>query len=238
MSTGGGERVEGEAAASSRGLSTRAIAVIAIAVVGLCLAGLWAGLLVGEVRGTHRALEGMSSRDALRHLGGPERAAQRLSGYLSLPAWAAPRKEAAVRLLGRCGEPAVPVLARIFRRRDPELHLAALQELWDLRHGASRPILVAALVEALGSADPGVRAVAAGYLGYYGAAAAGAVPQLAAMTGDPDRGVRLNAVYALGRMGPAASAAAAALEEAARDPEDSVVREYAAWALKQARGEE
>lgn len=157
----------------SGGLTTRAIAIVTIVVVALCLASLWAGLFIGEIQETHRIIRkvlfirligrrAMLPDDAIRRLGGRERAARRLSTYLRLPAWVAPCKRTAVSLLGYCGAPAVPALLRVLRREDPELHLAAILGL--RRIGPAAKDAVPALKSALRDNNEAVRKAAAAAL--------------------------------------------------------------------------
>jgi HEAT repeat protein len=66
------------------------------------------------------------------------------------------------------------------------------------------PAAVPALLEALHSPDPEVRAKAANVLGRMGPDARDSVPELIRLLDDPDERVRKTVIRALGRIGPAA----------------------------------
>jgi len=164
--------------------------------------------------------------DAVRQLGGGERAASRLALYLRLPKWAAPHKDIAVHLLGYCGKTAVPVLLRVLKHEDTGMHLAAAGAL--ARIGLDTEKAVPALVKGL--ADKKTRGPALWTLGKIGPAAKDAVPALVGLL--QDKAASLIAVQILGTIGPGASEAVPALQELLQDEAvPSHVRQATARAL-------
>jgi hypothetical protein len=89
----------------------------------------------------------------------------------------------------------------------------------------------------LADPSPQKRTAAASYLGFMGAQAAPAVPDLAARLSDESKFVRRAAAKALGKIGPAAATALPDLKHACRDT-DPFVRRSAETALRQVRSRE
>ena len=169
-----------------------------------------------------------SHENPVERLGGPRRAAQKLSLYLRMPGRGASQREKAVLLLGACGEPAAPALARALTDADERVRRSAASELCWL--GTKASSVVPALTRALGHPDPDTRFGAAGALGAIGPQAGSAVPALTNALADVDSNVRASAASALGSIGPQAREAVPALAKLLNDPELSI-REDAAEAL-------
>jgi HEAT repeat protein len=85
--------------------------------------------------------------------------------------------------------------------------------------------VVPLLVEGIADPDPGVRAVAATYLGIIHVDNADSVSALIVALTDADADVRRSAAAALGSFGSASKEALTALKKAAVDPDEDVARE-------------
>ncbi len=110
---------------------------------------------------------------------------------------------------------------------DPDVRQRALQALSRLGD-ASVPVLLKALRS---ETEPEVRLSAAMALGWQGAVAREAVPDLAAFLDDPEPRVRGRAAGALAEIGPDARGASERLARLAKDDEDAEVRLAASLAL-------
>jgi hypothetical protein len=197
------------------------------------------------------------AQEAIDQLGDRENAAARLSWYLRLPSWLAPRRPVAASMLGLCGTAAVPGLIEALGDEDAEVRTRAALALGDAApHRAIGPLLVA-----LHDREPSVRAMAAcalresrdprvvqpllGALGdeyhrvrFWAASSLalqsprGVQPLLKAL-GDGDEHVRLIAAESLGKTGD--SRAVEGLGKALERDVDPRVRAMAAWALGRIR---
>jgi HEAT repeat protein len=106
-------------------------------------------------------------------------------------------------------------------RREALRSIGKLRERAPLKPGAVLPLLVARMQDT----DPGVRTVAATYLGILHEGPAEAVPALAEGLKDPDPDVRRASAAALGSFGDDAQPALPALKKAATDADEDVARE-------------
>ncbi len=161
----------------------------------------------------------------LRRLGGPAEAAERLRVYLHAPELIAPRKPAAVYLLGCCGPEAVKTLIEALG--DEKLRGPAALALGNAGPdaGEAAPALVRALAEAGGTQD--AASIHAGLAGI----GRPAVPAMIAALDDPGYGQKWAILRALAVLGPEASAAAPALAGLLEDEPDAATRSAAADAL-------
>ncbi len=182
-----------------------------------------------------RPQAGLLPEAAVRRLGGGEKAAARLSLYLRMPDRMAPDKFNALFLLGLCGKPAVPALARVLEREDKRLRLMAASLLGKV--GPDAAGAVPALAAALGDEDDDVRGAVVHSLGRIGAVRPEVVPALVRALGDSSPWVRRSAVRELGDLGPAAEGAMPALKRLLND-EDFSVRCAARQILEKLRREE
>jgi len=166
---------------------------------------------------------------AVDSLGGSRRAVSLVRRYLSLPDVVAPRKGAAVTLLGRCGPSAVPLIVKALADDDPEVRIGAAWAAGRLGP-CGRNVAVALAEAAFNFADTGRAAsVAKDSLILLGPHAAPAVPRLIKAL-DEDMLARLTALKLIKKMGPVAKAAIPRLLAAARKP-DSETRQEAVAAL-------
>jgi HEAT repeat protein len=110
---------------------------------------------------------------------------------------------------------------------DPVVRREALRSIGKLKERASLDLdIVLPLLNAgMKDADPGVRAVAATYLGIIHEGATEAVPALVGGLSDQDPEVRRASAAALGSFGAEAAPALPALKKAASDQNDDVARE-------------
>ena len=99
--------------------------------------------------------------------------------------------------------------------------LGKLQQRAPLEPGAVIPHLL----DALADRDPGVRTIAATYLGIIHQDPEAVVPALAEMLKDENPEVRTAAASAIGEFGPVAETALAALRKAQGDKDENVARE-------------
>ncbi len=144
----------------------------------------------------------LTNEEAIVKLGGKEQALRRLSLYLDMPDWVAPRRHGAVVLLGKCGEQAVPVLKRSLKSKSPEVRLNAVFGLALMNfEQPPRPSLpqeiVPVLLMALEDDSGKVRAAAATTLGDIGPNAGSAILALEKMLGDKDPDAAYSAKAAL-----------------------------------------
>ncbi len=168
----------------------------------------------------------LTEEEAIRRLGGPERAAARLGIYLRLPKRFAPRSGEAFTVLGNCGDAAVPQLAGFLKSGDAGLRNDAATALGWTAGRAAIPHLLAALKDP----DRGVRISAARSLEKHRPPAPGTVEALSAALDCPDSLGRGRIAESIGRLGPAARPAVPALTRLLRDP-DADVRFSACIAL-------
>jgi hypothetical protein len=98
-------------------------------------------------------------------LGAPREAVEKLRLYLRLPGRIAPHRQAAVLLLGECGEIALPILSECLADRDDIVRLLAVRALWIGKNRRS----VSPLCDALRNDGwQGIRQLAAQALGDIG----------------------------------------------------------------------
>jgi HEAT repeat protein len=134
--------------------------------------------------------------------------------------------EAAV-ALSFMGRGAFGPLRDALRSDDPVVRREALRSIGKLKERApldARAVLPL-LVDGLDDADPGVRTVAATYLGIIHEGGAEAVQALIEALKDPEPAVRRAAASALGSFGAEATPALAALKKASGDADPDVARE-------------
>ena len=220
---------------------TRGAVILVTVVIFVLMGGAFFFAAVGgPLLGTHKAVrefrsDAISGEDAVKRLGGPERAAHRLETYLRLPRWMKTDREAATFLLGDCGPTAVPALEKALADPDAAVRYYAAAALGRL--GPEAKAAVPALIKLLADADANVRWRAARALGDIGPEAKSAVPALVKALADPDADVRYCAAWALGDIGPAAKAAVPALKKVLENKdEDKAVRDNARWALEKIGG--
>jgi HEAT repeat protein len=122
---------------------------------------------------------------------------------------------------------------------DPVVRRESLRSIGKLKERAplDARAVVPMLIEGLQEPDPGVRTVAATYLGIIHAEAATAVPALIEALKDGEADVRAAAATALGSFGAEAQPAVPALRKATADRNEDVARE-AGVALVKLQGKE
>ncbi|MEO8077111.1 MAG: HEAT repeat domain-containing protein [Acidobacteriota bacterium] len=113
-------------------------------------------------------------------------------------------------------------------RREALRSIGKLKERAPLQSSAVVPLGVARMTDA----DPGIRSVAATYLGIIHEGGSDAVSALATGLQDPEVQVRLASATALGSFGPEAEAALPALRKAASDSDAEVAREAGVTLVK------
>lgn len=135
-------------------------------------------------------------------------------------------EEAAV-ALSFMGREAFPPLRKAAGSDDPVMRRESLRSLGKLKERAplDAAAVVPLLLEGLADPDPGVRTVAATYLGILHEEPAAAVPALIETLADEEPLVRSAAATALGSFGSEAKAALPALKKAAADSHEDVARE-------------
>ena len=136
--------------------------------------------------------------------------------------------EEAALALSHLGPDAFPALRDALRSSDPIVRREALRSIGKLKERAplEASAVVPLLVARTKDEDPGVRAVAATYLGILHDDAASALPALVATLADADAEVRRVSAAALGAFPPdVAAPALPALRKALRDPNPEVSRE-------------
>jgi len=133
--------------------------------------------------------------------------------------------DAAIKKLGKIGEPAIPALMKALQDKNLLVRRSAAEALKQI----GRPA-IPALAKALKNSDANVRTMAAGALGSIGAEAKTALPQLVPLLQDSDADVRSNAAEALGGIGAEAKTALPQLVPLLKDS-DADVRSNAAEAL-------
>jgi HEAT repeat protein len=141
--------------------------------------------------------------------------------------------EAAV-ALSFMGRGAFGPLRDALRSEDPVVRREALRSIGKLKERApldARAVLPL-LIAAAADPDPGVRTVAATYLGIIHEGGADAVRALIDALKDPEADVRRAAASALGSFGADAAAAVPALRKAAGDADPDVAREAGVTLVK------
>ena len=135
-------------------------------------------------------------------------------------------EEAAV-ALSFMGREAFPPLRKAAGSDDHVVRRESLRSLGKLKERAplDAAAVVPLLLEGLADPDPGVRTVAATYLGILHEEPAAAVPALIETLADEEPLVRSAAATALGSFGSEAKAALPALKKAAADSHEDVARE-------------
>lgn len=141
--------------------------------------------------------------------------------------------EAAV-ALSFMGRGALAPLRDALSSDDPVVRREALRSIGKLKERAPLDLraVVPLLIERSRDPDPGVRTVAATYLGIIHAGGADAVGALVDALKDPEPEVRRAAATALGSFGAEAAPAVPALRKAASDPDPDVAREAAVTLVK------
>jgi len=181
-----------------------------------------------EVRAAVRRLhvkKDYSYEDAVKFLGGPEKAPAKCALYVRLPERLAAdyEKARAFGILGACGQPAFPWLVSLLGSRDAYVRCLAARELGVLNDSRAVEPLIAALKDS--NAD--IRVIAASALSRLKDHRA--VEPLMATLKDSDARVRLVAAGALGDLKD--PRAVEPLKVLLADPDD-FVRKVAAEALK------
>jgi HEAT repeat protein len=141
--------------------------------------------------------------------------------------------EAAV-ALSFMGREAFGPLRDSLSSEDPAVRREALRSIGKLKERApldARAVLPL-LIDRSKDSDPGVRTVAATYLGIIHEGGADAVGALVSALKDPEPEVRRAAATALGSFGSDATSAVPALRKAAGDPDPDVAREAAVTLVK------
>ena len=133
--------------------------------------------------------------------------------------------DAAIKKLGKIGEPAIPALMKALQDKN----LLVRRSAADVLRQIGRPA-IPDLAKALNNPNADVRSNAAYALGRIGAEAKTALPQLVPLLQDSNADVRSNAAYALGRIGAEAKTALPQLVPLLKDS-DANVRSNAAYAL-------
>ena len=134
--------------------------------------------------------------------------------------------EAAI-ALSFMGKDALPPLRDALKNTDPIVRRESLRSIGKLKDRAplEAGIVIPLLTGGLEDPDPGVRAVAATYLGIIHEAPEASVPALAKGLTDSDAEVRRSAAAALGSFDAHALPALAALQKASTDRNEDVARE-------------
>ncbi len=148
-----------------------------------------------------------------------------VAAHLSIPVLTA---EAAVALSFMGGAAFVPLRDALVSE-DPTVRKESLRAIGKLRERASldAAVVMPLLLDGLADPDPGVRVVAATYLGIIHQDGVEVVPALVEILEDEDAEVRTAAAAALGSFGPEAEIAVPALRKAAGDKDENVAREAA-----------
>lgn len=135
-------------------------------------------------------------------------------------------EEAAV-ALSYMGRAAFGPLRKALKSVDPLTRREAVRSIGKLKARAplDSSAVLPLLITALADEDPGVRAVAATYIGIIHEGADASVPALIAALEDPVIEVRRAAATALGSFGEAAEPARSALRKAAGDADPDLARE-------------
>jgi hypothetical protein len=96
-------------------------------------------------------------RTAIEQLGGPERAADRISFYMRLPCRTKDLgiRETGVSVLEDCGEPAIPVLEGLREDFDPKIRLYARMALQEIRAREKRDWTLEGAIKARGESRDG-----------------------------------------------------------------------------------
>lgn len=223
----------GEQSKGKSGLSTRGAVLVTLGIVAILGMALFVGLwVIPFVKISNFVADypvGPWAQKAIVRLGGKGRVARRLTTYLRLPRWLAPKKKSAVVLLSYCGEPAVDILVETLGKNAPDLRLMAVVSLSRLKSHARNA--VPALIRALRVDDEFFRSLVAGALGSIGPDARAAVPVLVEALEDESKHVRSKSAQALGAIGPDSKPAVPRLIEMMKDDGDKFARARAALAL-------
>ena len=151
-------------------------------------------------------------------------------GLLTLMVWLLLRsplvREGGVRLLGKIGVRALPLIRRATTDSDKDVREAAADALVSLGPAAVPP-----LVASLRDADPAVRVQSATALGRLGDQAKEATSPLLEAMSDPEPSVRRIAVFAFRATVPDPDVAVPALIKCLKEDEDNGVRAAAAGCL-------
>ena len=125
------------------------------------------------------------------------------------------------------GPDAFAPLTGALKSNEPEVRKEAVRSLGKLQERAPLDAdhVIPPLLDALADSDPGVRSVAATYLGIIHQHGEDVVPALADLLKDDSPEVRGAAATALGSFGEAATPALPALRRAAGDKDENVARE-------------
>ena len=134
--------------------------------------------------------------------------------------------EAAI-ALSFMGEDAFIPLRDALASEDPTVRKESLRAIGKLRERAplDTPVVIPLLLDGLADPEPGVRVVAATYLGIIHEEGEVAVPALIETLQDEDPEVRAAAATALGSFGSEAAVAVPALKKAVGDRDENVARE-------------
>jgi len=178
----------------------------------------------------------VSGQEAVKRMGGPERAVSALVEFRGLAGIDATNRTRALQVMGYCGPAALEILTASLGSADTGSRRVAVSALGQL--GPDAAGAVPALAKLAADEDKGVRQALAAALGGIGAGAEGVPPVLVKLLADKEVRVRRSAAEALGRLGPPVKkAAGAALEKALAD-EDGWVRRETALALHKVGGAE
>jgi HEAT repeat protein len=125
------------------------------------------------------------------------------------------------------GSAAFPALRLALGSADPGVRREALRSIGKLKERAplAAAEILPLLVASMSDEDPGVRTVAATYLGIIHEGGKPAITALVTGLSDVEADVRSASAAALGSFGAAATPALPALKKAANDPDENVARE-------------
>ena len=157
--------------------SRRAVILATVGIVVVMGLAVFYVAVVAPIRHTHHALrmggehDEFHSDQPIEELGGPERAASRLTDYLRLPNWVASRKAVAAFELGLCGEQGVPCLIDCLSNSDASVRAAAAHGLSLVEPPPQRA--VAPLIRLVRDSDAHSRLAMAYFEGWSAAEAAG-----------------------------------------------------------------
>ena len=177
----------------------------------------------------------VSGEEAVKRMGGQERAAAALVKFLKLAGGGGSTRSQAVLLLGYCGAPALEALTGYLDSADTGMRGVAVTALGQIGPGAAGAL--PALLELVSDGNSSVRENLAVALGRIGAGVQGA-PPLVKLLADKESRVRRRAAEALGKLGPPVKEAAVPALEKALGNADAWTRRAAALALHQVGGAE
>jgi hypothetical protein len=188
-------------------LALAVMAAVAVILAIFCWRVAWPAWLVWREASFLAMCQGPNNIDSiyepepgLARLGGPEKAARRISLYLSLPL---PHKHEALMLYGMCGQHGLEPLLAGLGSEDAAMRGAAASGLPPAAVGGSvdPQAYVPALVAALDDEHAEVRSAAITALYLTGPPAAAAIPKLAEMRLTEEKWNRFDVYCALGRIG-------------------------------------